>query len=171
MQGKPNSTPSLRNSRACAKTLPLPARIPPRPPSPRPRTSSSPSPPLRTGPSVPSAANPATPSTNANPSLPNKSLTSRSTLSEVCPCCGGPVHRNADLARIVQQVDVEKPPLTIEQHTFPEYWCPQCRKPVRAAAAAAHRSRRLGRQGIDRLDRLHERCLSCLLLDRPHLSP
>ena len=52
---------------------------------------------------------------------------------EVCPCCGGPVHRNADLARIVQQVDVEKPPLTIEQHTLPEYWCPQCRKPVRAS--------------------------------------
>src|SRR5580692_10842791 len=44
---------------------------------------------------------------------------------EVCPCCGGPVHPNADLARIVQQVDVAKPPLTIEQHTFPEYWCPQ----------------------------------------------
>jgi hypothetical protein len=51
---------------------------------------------------------------------------------EGCPCCGGPVHRNADLARTVQQVDVEKPPLTIEQHTFPEYWCPQCRQPVRA---------------------------------------
>jgi transposase len=53
-------------------------------------------------------------------------------LLEACPCCGGPVHRNAYLARTVQQVDVEKPPLTIEQHTFPEYWCPQCRKPVRA---------------------------------------
>jgi transposase len=52
---------------------------------------------------------------------------------EVCPCCGGPVHRNAHFARIVQQVDVEKPPLTIEQHTFPEYWCPQCRRPVRAS--------------------------------------
>jgi transposase len=51
---------------------------------------------------------------------------------DVCPCCGGPVRRNADLARSVQQVDVEKPPLTIEQHTFPEYWCPRCRKPVRA---------------------------------------
>jgi transposase len=53
-------------------------------------------------------------------------------LLAVCPCCGGPVHRHVDFARIVQQVDVEKPPLTIEQHTFPEYWCPQCRTPVRA---------------------------------------
>jgi transposase len=52
---------------------------------------------------------------------------------EVCPCCGGPVHRNAHFARVVQQVDIEKPPLTIEQHTCPEYWCPQCRRPVRAA--------------------------------------
>ncbi len=57
---------------------------------------------------------------------------------EVCPCCGGPVHRNADLARIVQQVDVEKPPLTIEQHTFPaEYWCPR-----KAASRSERRCRR-----------------------------
>jgi transposase len=51
---------------------------------------------------------------------------------EVCPCCGGPVRRNADLVRIVQQVDIKQTPLSIEQHTFPEYWCTHCCKPVRA---------------------------------------
>jgi len=51
---------------------------------------------------------------------------------DTCPCCGGPVHRHVAFSRTVQQVDVEKPPLTIEQHTFPEYWCPHCRRPVRA---------------------------------------
>jgi transposase len=52
---------------------------------------------------------------------------------EVCPCCGGPLRRNAHFARVVQQVDVEKPPLTIEQHTSPEYWCDHCQKPFKAA--------------------------------------
>src|ERR1700733_9773080 len=54
---------------------------------------------------------------------------------QVCPCCGGELRRNGALARIIQQVDVEvvQPPLTIEQHTFPEYWCAACQKPVRAA--------------------------------------
>jgi transposase len=47
------------------------------------------------------------------------------TLS-VCPCCGGPLHRNGPLARVVQQVDIEKPPLVIQQHTSPEYWCDRC---------------------------------------------
>jgi len=51
---------------------------------------------------------------------------------QVCPCCGGELRRNGCLARIIQQVDVGQPPLTIEQHTFPEYWCAACEKPVRA---------------------------------------
>jgi transposase len=51
---------------------------------------------------------------------------------QVCPCCGGELRRNGSLARIIQQVDVVQPPLTIEQHTFPEYWCVACQKPVRA---------------------------------------
>jgi transposase len=51
---------------------------------------------------------------------------------QVCPCCGGELRRNGSLARITQQVDVVQPPLTIEQHTFPEYWCAACEKPVRA---------------------------------------
>src|SRR5436305_314060 len=38
---------------------------------------------------------------------------------DACPCCGGPLRRNAHFAKVVQQVDIEKPPLVIEQHTGP----------------------------------------------------
>jgi transposase len=51
---------------------------------------------------------------------------------DVCPCCGGPLRRNAHFANVVQQVDIEKPPLVIEQHTSPEYWCDHCAKPYKA---------------------------------------
>jgi transposase len=54
-------------------------------------------------------------------------------LLEVCPCCCGPLRRNAGFACIVQQVDVEKPVLNIEQHTCPEYWCCHCQKSFKAA--------------------------------------
>ena len=30
---------------------------------------------------------------------------------------------------VVQQLDIQEVPLTIEQHTCPEYWCDHCRKP------------------------------------------
>jgi transposase len=46
-----------------------------------------------------------------------------------CPDCGGKVRLNGSLERIVQQIDIEPTPLTIEQHTCPEYWCDACRKP------------------------------------------
>jgi transposase len=49
-----------------------------------------------------------------------------------CPCCGGKLHLNVGLDRIVQQVDIDHPPLTIEQHTCPEYWCDSCNKAYRA---------------------------------------
>jgi len=51
---------------------------------------------------------------------------------DVCPGCGGPVRRNAHFAKVVQQVDIEKPPLTIEQHTSPEYWCQRCERGYKA---------------------------------------
>src|SRR2546421_897428 len=54
-----------------------------------------------------------------------------------CPCCGGPLRRNGGLARVVQQVDFQQPPLTIEQHTSPEYWCEHCARPFKAALPAA----------------------------------
>ena len=45
-----------------------------------------------------------------------------------CPCCGGSVRLNGDKAKVVQQVDISRPPQTIEQHTRPEFWCDQCRR-------------------------------------------
>jgi transposase len=53
-----------------------------------------------------------------------------------CPCCGGPLRRNGQLARGVQQVDIDQVPLTIEQHTAPEYWCVRCQRPCKAALPA-----------------------------------
>jgi transposase len=50
-----------------------------------------------------------------------------------CPCCGGPLRRNGELALVVQQVDVAPPKLTIQQHTCPEYWCVHCAKSYKAA--------------------------------------
>jgi transposase len=46
-----------------------------------------------------------------------------------CPDCGGSLQRNGHVERVVQQVDIETVPLTIEQHTCPEYWCDHCRQP------------------------------------------
>jgi transposase len=55
---------------------------------------------------------------------------------EACPCCGGPLRRNADCATVVQQVDIETVPLSIEQHTCPEYWCDRCQKGCKAPLPA-----------------------------------
>jgi transposase len=52
---------------------------------------------------------------------------------DACPDCGGLVRRNGHLERVVQQMDSEAVPLTIEQHTCPEYWCEHCRKPCWAS--------------------------------------
>jgi transposase len=49
-----------------------------------------------------------------------------------CPCCGGSVHLNGDKAKVVQQVDVTRPPQVIEQHTSPEFWCDQCQRGFQA---------------------------------------
>jgi transposase len=49
-----------------------------------------------------------------------------------CPCCGGGLSRNGDLATVVQQIEICRPPLTIEQHTCPEYWCASCRRSFKA---------------------------------------
>jgi transposase len=45
---------------------------------------------------------------------------------DACPCCGGAVRRNGDIAKVVQQVDVSRPPQTVEQHTLPQFWCDHC---------------------------------------------
>src|SRR4051812_9459508 len=49
-----------------------------------------------------------------------------------CPCCGGHLHLNEGLERVIQQVDLKPAELTIEQHTFPEYWCARCERTFRA---------------------------------------
>jgi transposase len=48
---------------------------------------------------------------------------------DACPGCGGTLRKNPTNPRVVQQVDIEQPLLTIEQHTCPEYWCEPCQKP------------------------------------------
>jgi transposase len=50
-----------------------------------------------------------------------------------CPCCGGKLRLNGELALVVQQVDVEPAKLTVQQHTCPEYWCAHCDKSYKAA--------------------------------------
>jgi len=55
---------------------------------------------------------------------------------DACPCCGGPLRRNAHFAKVVQQVDIEKPPLIIAQHTSPEYWCDHCARSYKAPMPA-----------------------------------
>jgi transposase len=57
-------------------------------------------------------------------------------LLDACPCCGGRLHRNGDLAKVVQQVDITTPPLTIEEHISPEYWCDRCQRSFKAPMPA-----------------------------------
>ena len=45
------------------------------------------------------------------------------------PAAAAALRLNPTDPRVVQQVDIEATPLTIEQHTCPEYWCDRCRKP------------------------------------------
>jgi transposase len=47
---------------------------------------------------------------------------------DCCPCCAGPVARNAHFVKLVQQVDFRPPQLTVQEHTSPEYWCGNCQK-------------------------------------------
>jgi transposase len=48
---------------------------------------------------------------------------------DACPGCGGSLRLNPTQPRVVQQIDIGTTPLTIEQHTCPEYWCDCCQKP------------------------------------------
>ena len=51
---------------------------------------------------------------------------------DACPGCGGRLRRNGHFARVVQQIDILQPPLTIEQHASPEYWCGRCQRAFKA---------------------------------------
>jgi transposase len=55
---------------------------------------------------------------------------------DACPGCGGRLRRNGHFARVVQQIDIEQSPLTIEQHTSPEYWCGRCQRAFKAPLPA-----------------------------------
>jgi len=45
-----------------------------------------------------------------------------------CPDCGGKLKEVENAGRVVQQVEVVKKPIHIEQHTGLCYWCEHCRK-------------------------------------------
>src|SRR5262249_29587723 len=66
-------------------------------------------------------------------------------LLQVCPCCGGGLRRNGHLARVVQQIDIAKPPLTVEQHTRPADWGARCPKAYQAPLPSALRQGGPGR--------------------------
>jgi transposase len=47
---------------------------------------------------------------------------------QACPCCAGDLQHNESLDRIIQQVDIATPALTVEQHTRRAYWCATCQR-------------------------------------------
>jgi transposase len=53
-------------------------------------------------------------------------------LLDACPCCGGRLRRHEGCDRIVQQIEILKPALAIEEHTSPEYWCGHCQRSFKA---------------------------------------
>jgi transposase len=57
-------------------------------------------------------------------------------LLDACPCCGGHLERNGWFAKTVQQIEITKPPLTVEEHTSPDYWCSHCQRNFKAAMPA-----------------------------------
>jgi transposase len=64
--------------------------------------------------------------------FPPEMVTSFEHTLDGCPCCGGSLRRNAHFAKLVQQVDFGPPPLRVEEHVSPEYWCENCKRPVTA---------------------------------------
>jgi transposase len=66
------------------------------------------------------------------PFLPEQITSFHEHLLDACPRCGGAVHRNGPFEKVVQQMDVQAAPVTIEQHTCPEYWCEHCQKPCKS---------------------------------------
>jgi len=47
---------------------------------------------------------------------------------DACPDCGGKLEEVKNAGKVVQQVEVVKKPIHIEQHTGLCYWCEHCRK-------------------------------------------
>jgi transposase len=57
-------------------------------------------------------------------------------LLHACPCCGGRLQRNGWFAKVVQQIEITKPPLAVEEHTSPDYWCAHCQRNFKAPMPA-----------------------------------
>jgi transposase len=66
------------------------------------------------------------------PFLPEQITSFHEHPLDACPGCGGQVFRNGPFAKVVQQMDIQAVPVTIEQHTCPEYWCERCQKACKA---------------------------------------
>ena len=47
---------------------------------------------------------------------------------DACPDCGGKLKEVENAGKVVQQVEVVKKPIHIEQHTALCYWCEHCQK-------------------------------------------
>ena len=45
-----------------------------------------------------------------------------------CPCCGGQLQDTEETGRTIQQAELLKLPIEIEQHTAQGQWCPKCEK-------------------------------------------
>lgn len=45
-----------------------------------------------------------------------------------CPDCGGPVKLIDDVPRVIQQAELEKKPLRVDEHQGLVYWCPHCQR-------------------------------------------
>jgi transposase len=70
------------------------------------------------------------------PFPPQQVTFSEEHLLDACPCCGGRLRRNGDITKVVQQIEISKPPLSIEEHTSPEYWCATCQRAFTAPMPA-----------------------------------
>jgi transposase len=47
---------------------------------------------------------------------------------DLCPSCGHGLHPTTDAPRVVQQIEIQEVPLSIEAHCSHPAWCPHCQK-------------------------------------------
>jgi transposase len=71
---------------------------------------------------------PGHPKHEREPFPPEQITASYTHVLDYCPCCGGTVRPNGGKVWVAQQVDVQKPPLTVQEHTCPEFWCDHCKR-------------------------------------------
>ena len=45
-----------------------------------------------------------------------------------CPDCGGPLERTGDVPRVIQQAEVKKKPVRVDEHRGLVYWCNKCQR-------------------------------------------